>query len=490
MDISLTGLVRLLLPRVPLLLKTALLNALSLSPNSSKQDLQTELTVIIIRSIITIRRPMTYLQHISRKDPAIKGPVSIAKVTILAPSEVNGPRDAIVQAIKALGDGTETYTLPAIDAVNAEWTGYRKGVPKNEPRPDVPEEDQYRILMSTVASKTTILYFHGGAYFLMSSASHRDPVSRLAKLTGGRGFSVDYRLAPQNPFPAQLLDGLIAYLYLLAPPPGSLHEKVSAKHIVFAGDSAGANLCVAMLQLLLTLQRIGVKTIKFHGVEVPVELPAGIAPNSCWADICRSLPSINANASLDYLDPPSASGIAKTDPIPDDLWPTKPPRAEIFCNASMMTHPLASPLAAKPEDWRGMPPAWFCLGNEGLEDEITVLARRMHAGGGSVAFVGYEGMPHCFAMVFPTTAKGKDCFERQGKFITDVTTGKAPTSSQAVWIKAFSNPLAATPWKFEDLSKLSDEDVAEAMRRMQTHARSREEEALKKWNEQQSKAKL
>jgi acetyl esterase/lipase len=471
-------------------LKTALLNALSLSPNSSKQDLQTELTVIIIRSIITIRRSMSYLQHISRKDPGIKGPVSIAKVTIPAPLDENGPRDAIVRAIKELGDGTETYTLPDVEAVNAEWTGYRKGVLKNEPRPDVTEEDQYKILMSTVTSKTAILYFHGGAYFLMSSASHRDPVSRLAKLTGGRGFSVDYRLAPQNPFPAQLLDGLIAYLYLLSPPPGSLHEQVSAKHIVFAGDSAGANLCVAMLQLLLTLQRIGMKTIRFHGVDVPVELPAGIAPNSCWADICRSLPSINANASLDYLDPPSAVGIAKADPIPDDLWPAKPPRAEIFCNASMMAHPLASPLAAKPEHWKGMSPAWLCLGNEGLEDEITVLARRMHAGGGMVDFVGYEGMPHCFAMVFPTSTKGKDCFERQGKFITNVTTGNAPTSSQAVWVKAFSNPLEAMPQKFDSLSKLSDEEVVEAMNRMQTHARRREEEGLKKWNEQQSRAKL
>ena len=253
----------------------------------------------------------------------------MAKVTIPPPTDVNGPREAIVRAIKELGDGTETYTLPKVVAVQAEWTGYRNGAAKNQERADVPEQDQYRILMASTSTPTTILYFHGGAYFLMDPSSHREPVSRLARLTGGRGFSVRYRLAPQNPFPAQLLDGLIAYLSLLSPPKGSFHEAVSATNIVFAGDSAGGNLAVVLLQLLLTLQRIGIRTIKFHGHDVPVELPAGVAPNSCWADISRSLPSINNNAHFDYLDPPTAEGVSKADPIPDDLWPASPPRAEM-----------------------------------------------------------------------------------------------------------------------------------------------------------------
>ena len=137
-----------------------------------------------------------------------------------------------------------------------------------------------------------------------------------------------------------------------------------------------------------------------------------------------------------------------------------------------------------------MPPAWFCLGNEGLEDEITILARRMHTGGGVVQFVGYEGMPHVFAMIWPTTPKGKDCFDRQAKFITNVVNGTRPTSSEAVWVKAFSDPPSPREVDFEHISQLSDNQVSDAMSRMQNHARRREEEALKKWNEHQSRAKL
>ena len=185
--------------------------------------------------------------------------------------------------------------------------------------------------MAGVSNKATVLYFHGGAYFLMDPCSHRAPVANLAKLTGGRCFSVRYRLAPQSAFPAQLLDALIAYLSLLSPPEGSFHEPVSAKHIVFAGDSAGGNLSLALVQLLMTLQRMGVPSIKFHGKEVPVELPGGITTHSPWTDIARSLPSLYRNAHFDYIDPPEADGTTLNEPIPDEFWPTKPPRAEIFC---------------------------------------------------------------------------------------------------------------------------------------------------------------
>ncbi|KAH0848334.1 hypothetical protein AYO21_04362 [Fonsecaea monophora] len=490
MDISTRALVRLLLPRLPLLLKTIVLNALNLSPNSAKQDLTTEVVVVILRSITRVRKPMRYLQHISTKDPGIKGPICIAKVTIPPPLDEFGPREAVVKAIKELGNGSETYTLPDIVGVEAEWTGYKKGASAHEPRPDVSEDDHYRILMATVSTHTTILYFHGGAYFLMDPASHREPVSRLARLTGGRGYSVRYRLAPQNPFPAQLLDGLVAYLSLLAPPKGLPHDPVPAKHIVFAGDSAGGNLAVVLLQLLLTLQRTGVSSIRFHGVDVPVELPAGLCLNSAWADISHSMPSINKNAHLDYLDPPNAEGVSKADPLPDDLWPASPPRANILCDASIMVHPLVSPLAAGSDLWKGMPPAWLCLGNEGLEDEITILARRMHQAGGVVDFVGYEGMPHCFAMLFPKTPKARDCFERAANFCTAVVDGSGPKTSRFVWVKAFSKPSNIQELGPDQLSKISDEEVTDAMKTMQNHARKREEEALRKWREQQTRAKL
>ena len=93
-------------------------------------------------------------------------------------------------------------------------------------------------------------------------------------------------------------------------------------------------------------------------------------------------------------------------------------------------------------------------------------------------------------MIFPTSPKGKDCFNRQEKFISQVVSDTGPTSSETVWVKAFSNPPDPTELEFENLSKITDQEVSDAMDRMQAHARRREEEALKKWNEQQSRAKL
>ncbi|KAI1616229.1 lipase/esterase [Exophiala viscosa] len=490
MDDSPTAILRVVLPRLPLILKTALFNALSLSKNSSRQDVTTEVAVVVLRSVLQVRKPMRVLQKTTTRDPGIKGPILIAKVSVPISQEGDVLKDLLNRAIKELGNGSETYTPPELTEVQAEWTGYKVGAAKNEPRPDLAEEDHYRILMGSVSSPTTILYFHGGAYFLLDPASHRKTTSYLAKLTGGRCYSVRYRLAPQYPFPAQLLDALMSYLSLLSPPPGMPHEPVAAHNIVFAGDSAGGNLAIALLQLLLTLRRMGMTTITFHGVEVPIHLPAGVAVNSPWVDIGRSMPSINNNAHFDYLDPPSAVGISKAEPTPDDLWPTSPPRAEIFCNASMLVHPLTSPLSAAPELLKGMPPVFMCLGNEGLEDEITILARRMHQGGGTVSFMGYEGMPHCFAMVFPTAAMAKDCFQRWAKFCSDVSRGSGPSSSRAIWSEAFANPPKFRELEMDNISKLTDSDVLDSMKERQNYGIEREQDAVKRWNEHRSRAKL
>ena len=110
----------------------------------------------------------------------------------------------------------------------------------------------------------------------MDPCTHRVPVSHLSKLTSAPVLSVRYRLAPQHPFPSAIVDALVAYFSLLAPPPGSLHDPVPAKKIVLSGDSAGGNLSLALLQTLLSLRRV-CPTVRFHGKEVPIELPAGVA---------------------------------------------------------------------------------------------------------------------------------------------------------------------------------------------------------------------
>jgi len=86
------------------------------------------------------------------------------------------------------------------------------------------------------AGAGVIFYLHGGGFYLCDPATHRLTTKKLAKLTGGRCYSVRYRLAPQHPFPAALLDLLVSYLTLLYPPPGAFHEAVRPETLALAGD--------------------------------------------------------------------------------------------------------------------------------------------------------------------------------------------------------------------------------------------------------------
>ena len=169
MDLRPGTLAKVLLPKTPLFLKTALLNTLSLSPNAAKQDLQTELTVSVLRELFKNPKAIGEFQKESIRDPGIKGKMWISKVTLPPPENYEGftPRDALGMAIKELGNGSEAYTLPEMSAVGAEWTGYRSGVNRSASRPDISEEEQYQRLMAEVKSDVTILYFHGGIYMYM-----------------------------------------------------------------------------------------------------------------------------------------------------------------------------------------------------------------------------------------------------------------------------------------------------------------------------------
>lgn len=153
---------KMLLVRVPLLVKTIILHGIRLSPVTGKQDLRTELITTIIRSFLKGEQSVTETQKSTMRDPGIKGPMWISKVTLPRPEF--DVRDAVLHAIEAIGTGSETFDVPAIAAVEAEWTGYRSGVDKNAPQLDISEEEKYQELLKEVSSDMTILYLHGGAY--------------------------------------------------------------------------------------------------------------------------------------------------------------------------------------------------------------------------------------------------------------------------------------------------------------------------------------
>ncbi|KAK3167450.1 hypothetical protein OEA41_010577 [Lepraria neglecta] len=459
-----TAIARLLLPKVPLLFKAAIWHSLWLSPTSTKWDLKTELIVKMLRSLLNSPHPtpISKQQKHSLRDPGIKGKMWISKVTLPAPEE--DVRGVLVKAVDEMREGGEIYTAPEIVPVEAEWTGYRANVDAHRPRLDLTEAQHYERLMSEVNSDVTILYFHGGAFFLMDPATHRVPTSHLAKLTGGRLLSVRYRLAPQHAFPSALLDALIAYLSLLYPPPGSYHTPVSASHIIFSGDSAGGGLCISLVQLLLQINRStssSQKTISFHGqtVTLPLPLPAGCATQSPWTDMTRSMPSINLNAEYDYLPPPLTAEKASTYPH-CDIWPTTPPRGDLYCDVSMLCHPLVSPLAAK--DWSGSCPLLLLYGEEMLADEAKIIATRAARQGVAVVSEQWEAMPHCFAMIFLGSPMAKRCFADLTSFCKVVIKGVEP-ETRGLWFEVKTQK--ETEVEVEELAVIGDEEVRERMAR-------------------------
>ncbi|KAK0540437.1 hypothetical protein OC842_000466 [Tilletia horrida] len=148
--------------------------------------------------------------------------------------------------------------------------------------------------------KRVMLYIHGGAYYWGSINTHRHQIIRFARKFGGRALAVNYRKAPDYPWPAPLHDCLAAYMYLIRPPPGAPHPPIDPKKLVIAGDSAGGGLCLALLGVLR---------------DTGIPMPAGAVLISPWCDMTHSFPSILQNTATDIVPP--YGFIHK----PSPLWP-------------------------------------------------------------------------------------------------------------------------------------------------------------------------
>jgi len=94
-----------------------------------------------------------------------------------------------------------------------------------------------------VRTDAVVLYLHGGGYVIGSPRSHRHLAAAIARAAGTRALLLDYRLAPEHPFPAALGDAVAAYQWLLA-------QGIAPGRVVVAGDSAGGGLTVATLLAL------------------------------------------------------------------------------------------------------------------------------------------------------------------------------------------------------------------------------------------------
>ncbi|RHZ80655.1 hypothetical protein Glove_134g47 [Diversispora epigaea] len=206
-----------------------------------------------------------------------------------------------------------------------------------------------------------ILFIHGGAYFMGSAAQHRFLIQKVAKAGAARAFSFDYRLAPQSPFPAALVDTLAAYFYLTQPPADAGFEPISPKNIIIMGDSAGGGLALSTLLVLR---------------DACLPQPAGAACWSPWVDLFHSLPSIFSNHATDYVPNGFVHKASPANPIKDYTnINDRLSRVQYYAFNSALTIPYVSPILA--EDLGGLGEIFITCGNcERLRDESILFAHK------------------------------------------------------------------------------------------------------------------
>ena len=245
---------------------------------------------------------------------------------------------------------------------------------------------------------------------------------------------------------------------------------------------------MALLQTLLSLRRQGTQSIRFHGQDVPIELPAGYIGFSPYFDVTRSMPSVFANKALDYIPPPPESPEIKYYPIPigrDHAWPSTPPRGDVYMNANCILHPLVSPLAAPKEIWQGAPPVFIAVGEEALTDETCIMGRRMHQVGVPVSVEQFEGAPHCYPLLNLSSPISIRTFGSVAAFVHDVFAGRSPATG---CITSFRNLMRTIkPIPLEKAEVLDDTTVSERLHNSYLQRMEVEDQLLSSFAE---KAKL
>jgi acetyl esterase/lipase len=206
---------------------------------------------------------------------------------------------------------------------------------------------------------TDVLFLHGGAYAVGSFRNYGHFTWRLGKAARARVVALDYRMAPEHPYPAALDDALAGYRWLLA-------QGTDPKRVLVAGDSAGGGLALA---LLLKLRDDG------------LPLPAAAVVMSPWTDLAMTGASLHTNAERDPM-----------------LVASEVPRlAAMYLDGADSRDPYASPLYADP---RGLPPTLIQAGgDEILLDDAVRMAEKMKAAGCEVELQIWPRMPHVFQLL-------------------------------------------------------------------------------------------
>ncbi len=256
-----------------------------------------------------------------------------------------------------LDDDIETTRVGA-NGVPAEWIS-------------APESQDGRV----------VLYLHGGGYLFGSVRTHRVMLAHLARAAKARVLALDYRLAPEIPFPAPVEDSVSAYRWLLS-------QGIAPEKMVIGGDSAGGGLTVAAL---VALRHVG------------EPMPAAGVCISPWADMEVTGQSYITNAEAD----PSVSRerILKI--------------AGVYMDGKDPKAPLASPIHA---DLTGLPPLLLQVGGiEVLLDDSNMLKSKAKEAGVPVEMEVWDDMPHVWHYYAPILPEARKAISRIGEFVLEHT---------------------------------------------------------------------
>lgn len=232
-----------------------------------------------------------------------------------------------------------------------------------------------------INEKIVILFLHGGGYISGSLTSHRDLAARISKSSNVKVLAIDYRLAPEHPFPEGLEDSTKAYEWLIN------KQNINPKNILIAGDSAGGGLTLATL---LNLKRKNIK------------LPAAGICFSPWTDLGLTGDSIKTKSKVDPMC------------TPDGLMFD----AKLYLGDTDYTNPLVSPLYANLE---GLPPLYIQVGtNEILLDDSKRLAEKAKNSGVNVTLDIWEDMIHVFAAFAAFAPEGQEGIEKISTYIQNI----------------------------------------------------------------------
>jgi monoterpene epsilon-lactone hydrolase len=226
-------------------------------------------------------------------------------------------------------------------------------------------------------SDKVLLYLHGGGYCVCSPGTHRGIATRLALTSHAQILMLDYRLAPEHPFPAALEDTLTAFHWLLG-------QGIQESKISIGGDSAGGGLSLAAA---MTLRDAG------------LALPEKLFLLSPWTDLTLSGASIRSKMKND----PILNGGNLQDFVSAYIGNKNP------------TNPLISPLFG---NLQGLPPVLIHVGSdEILLDDSIKLAAHLRSAGVPVELEIWEGMWHVFQIFAPFLPESQLSLQKIGEFL-------------------------------------------------------------------------